>query len=974
MKILITTTIFILCLTVTAVSDDLYQVTISSSTEAATLRGIQADILLALSDGYLVLADRGESDAILQSGLQAQLLATGVARDWLAIDARRDRKNAEVYDVVFEQDNLRILIVDHKHLAAAALPVEVFPLPDRDITIEYRAPSPAKLPDIPVSAADEIQLLIDQVDQDSLMSYVLALQGFGTRLCGTKGNESARYWIADKFAEFGYDSVVIDTFVGAQLWDRSPCPAYNVIAYRVGTVFPEQHIIIGGHFDAVPDCPGADDNASGTAAVLECARILKDVNPYQTTVFVAFDSEESGLRGAYHYVDGAVARDDGITLMINCDMIGHYENTDKADLYTGVESAYATLWDNLGNGYSGIDADLAGMVTSDHWPFQYAGYDVLMVQEKIFSTVYHTPYDNANHMNFEYMTRMVQATLATLHTVDMYPPPVMIYSVLEPGDGQSRIAVWQRMNPDGLSYYRLSYYPVSAPSEVTVIDLPPSDTSYTIGGLTEGQEYALTVQAYTALGQTSVVYDWVYFTPSSKPVAPFDVLALPVRDGVIVRWASENTELDFDRFAVVRDGEIIGQTLDTAFVDDDVSLGTDMHRYFVVAVDTEGNHSDTLAIEAVLARAATLEEGRILAVNRSHVYDYDFVDETETGVFMREALQDYSFVYRSDTAALNGGDDYARLELNHLIDYGLVVVGAETGLWDDLAASGLINGILDTLGYYLSIGGKAVIFGRWGSTGNLSELDYTETSSPYDDAYYEMFHIVRRFQTPTGWDYSGSEVTADMVGARTTIDTYPHMRWDSLATVRHSLSQRIAVTDVGGIPCVTYLELDTGVDVLYTYDSRYNDAAWEGRPVAWRYFGDDYSYVFFDMPLSFMERTSAIAALQQAVDELIAGSPEPGGEPVDPPDDLPGSFALSQNYPNPFNPGTEIDFDVPRPGHVKLEIFNIIGQRVIALVDRPMPAGSYSVSWDGAGVASGIYLYRLTAGDFVMSKKMMLIR
>jgi len=101
-------------------------------------------------------------------------------------------------------------------------------------------------------------------------------------------------------------------------------------------------------------------------------------------------------------------------------------------------------------------------------------------------------------------------------------------------------------------------------------------------------------------------------------------------------------------------------------------------------------------------------------------------------------------------------------------------------------------------------------------------------------------------------------------------------------------------------------------------------------------------------------------------------------------DQRPLVFALFQNYPNPFNPATAIRFNVQGsrfkiPVHTTLKIYNILGQRVRALVGEPKSAGSYEVIWDGKDdkaqdVASGIYFYQLTAGDYKETKKMTLIR
>ena len=86
------------------------------------------------------------------------------------------------------------------------------------------------------------------------------------------------------------------------------------------------------------------------------------------------------------------------------------------------------------------------------------------------------------------------------------------------------------------------------------------------------------------------------------------------------------------------------------------------------------------------------------------------------------------------------------------------------------------------------------------------------------------------------------------------------------------------------------------------------------------------------------------------------------------------SFNLDQNYPNPFNPATRIDFTLDRKSKVNLTIFNMLGQEVATLVDEVTAAGNHNVTWNASDVASGVYFYKLTAGDLTLTKKMVLLK
>jgi len=89
---------------------------------------------------------------------------------------------------------------------------------------------------------------------------------------------------------------------------------------------------------------------------------------------------------------------------------------------------------------------------------------------------------------------------------------------------------------------------------------------------------------------------------------------------------------------------------------------------------------------------------------------------------------------------------------------------------------------------------------------------------------------------------------------------------------------------------------------------------------------------------------------------------------------LPTQFYLSQNYPNPFNPSTTIKYSIPKCSNVTIKVFDVLGRKVSTIVNKSLPQGNYEVKWDASELTSGIYFYRMQAGEFVESKKMILLR
>ncbi len=128
----------------------------------------------------------------------------------------------------------------------------------------------------------------------------------------------------------------------------------------------------------------------------------------------------------------------------------------------------------------------------------------------------------------------------------------------------------------------------------------------------------------------------------------------------------------------------------------------------------------------------------------------------------------------------------------------------------------------------------------------------------------------------------------------------------------------------------------------------------------------NYRYVVEDKSHGVHNPKYVVALLQLSISKVT------GVEFTTP--DVPLKFELYQNYPNPFNPTTKIAFALPKDARVKLEVFNVLGERVAVLKDEYMRAGVHTVDFNATGLASGVYFYRLTADEFVATKKMVLMK
>ncbi|MFQ6104430.1 MAG: FG-GAP-like repeat-containing protein [Candidatus Glassbacteria bacterium] len=267
-----------------------------------------------------------------------------------------------------------------------------------------------------------IQSMVDSISQSSMEGYVDDLVAFGTRRSDTPGGVAAQDYIFDYFQSLGIDSVYLHDF------DSN---ADNVIAVIPGLLNPNQIYVIGAHYDSYSfypgDAPGADDNASGTAGVMEVARIMSRFFYKKTIIFATWASEEFGLIGSSYWASEAAANGDSILGYLNLDMEGYVESGDIIDLDVISNEPSTPLRDlafEVAADYVPtlplVDGYLFGG-SSDHASFWNAGYKAIFFFEDSddYSPYIHTEDDivGLSLNNFPFMTDIIRVSVALMATM-----------------------------------------------------------------------------------------------------------------------------------------------------------------------------------------------------------------------------------------------------------------------------------------------------------------------------------------------------------------------------------------------------------------------------------------------------------------------------------------------------------------------------------------------------------------------------
>jgi aminopeptidase YwaD len=291
------------------------------------------------------------------------------------------------------------------------------------------------------TSSQKISDILSMIDETLILRYLQNIVGFGPRKTGTYGCEKAAQYIHQQFTENGLLARSQNwTGRGNELIPRR-YTSQNIEGTRTGTDPTDTSIIIfNAHYDSVAKGPGANDDGSGTVAVLAAAYALSHFDFKRTVKFVTFSGEEEGLLGSQAYTKEAYERNDNILVEINADMVGHDEGS-RTMTVTATEDAgwVAEIFQSMDANYSiGLTVNRGtinraghGLGGSDYSAFIPYSWESICCWEGDRDPNFHSALDNLSNVNLSYLvntTRMIAAALAYLADMNQTPPQVRITS------------------------------------------------------------------------------------------------------------------------------------------------------------------------------------------------------------------------------------------------------------------------------------------------------------------------------------------------------------------------------------------------------------------------------------------------------------------------------------------------------------------------------------------------------------------
>ena len=277
-----------------------------------------------------------------------------------------------------------------------------------------------------------IQEFIDEVSTDSLQHTVEWMQNMQTRFMLIDNRKNIAKKIQQKFIAIGYLNAQLDSFLNTRTYNEISYQTwqYNVVATLAGTPNTSEYNVLGAHYDSYTRdadlftiSPGANDNASGVAALIEIARLFKknSLQPKKTIQFVAFAAEELGLYGSWDFAAKSSSNQHNISMMINFDMIAHWPESNSGNWTVNIidyeNSKQLRLEaEEICSTYTKLKTinDNADYNRSDSYLFYRYGYPAIFFMSSYQDNTYHTINDISSNCNYAYCREIVKASTALI--------------------------------------------------------------------------------------------------------------------------------------------------------------------------------------------------------------------------------------------------------------------------------------------------------------------------------------------------------------------------------------------------------------------------------------------------------------------------------------------------------------------------------------------------------------------------------
>ena len=261
------------------------------------------------------------------------------------------------------------------------------------------------------------------ITQSNINTNLTEFASYGVKKTGSVANSNALNWLKSKYLSYGYSA----SQIAEDPWTGGGYTSKNLVVTKTGTLYPNKYVIVCGHFDTVAG-PGVNDNGSGTAIILEIAKILKDIPTDYSIRFINFSGEEQGLYGSQHYVDNVVNATNpkmDIKLVFNIDEVGGIAGLVNNTIYCDQDQSFpssnnaasAQITQQLANCttlYSTLMTDFDPAYSSDYVPFQENGEIITGFYEHNISNYPHTPNDTYANMDPVYVFNVGKAALGAV--------------------------------------------------------------------------------------------------------------------------------------------------------------------------------------------------------------------------------------------------------------------------------------------------------------------------------------------------------------------------------------------------------------------------------------------------------------------------------------------------------------------------------------------------------------------------------